>query len=319
MLKHAFNAPVSDTQAGNTPACNTIETQRLLNDFYLREVGAPESFAAVPTLSEYAAVQSLEAVWNAYEEGRLRADLEDLPQAPEAFRPWYIRLHRRHRQEVAGFFEHLSERASAEEVAFYVGLEEQVDGRFDDVIALAQIGMNGDMKLALAENYWDEMGLGKLEDMHTVMFERSTSYARAILARRGIDVARAIPPAALKNGNLLLMYALRRQYAPRLLGALTILEHTAPYRFARTVRALRRLGAPASAIAYHELHVTVDANHGKQLIERVLMPMVRRGPEVLREICIGCLIRYRVAVDYYRSIELATARLDLRHRPLIAA
>jgi hypothetical protein len=230
-----------------------------------------------------------------------------------------MRLHRRHRQDVAGFFEHLSERASPDEVAFYIGLEEQVDGRFDDVIALAQIGMSGDMKLALAENYWDEMGLGKLEDMHTVMFERSTSYARAILARRGIDVARAIPPAALKNGNLLLMYALRRQYAPRLLGALTILEHTAPYRFARTVRALRRLGAPESAIAYHDLHVTVDANHGKQLIERVLMPMVQRGPEVLREICVGCLIRYRIAVDYYRSIENASARLGLGMTYSVAA
>ena len=305
--------------ATQTPSCNTLETQRLLNRFYLREVGCPENFLQTPDLREHAAVRGLEAVWNSYEEGRLYEDLEELPRAPADFRAWYMRLHRRHRQDVAGFFEHLSEEASAEEVAFYIGLEEQVDGRFDDVIALAQLGLSGDMKLALAENFWDEMGLGKLEDMHTVMFERSTSYARGILARRGIDVRSAIPAAALKNGNLLLMYALRRQYGPRLLGALTILEHTAPYRFSRTVRALRRLGAPETAISYHDLHVTVDANHGKQLIERVLMPMVQRGPDVLREICIGCLIRYRVAVDYYRSIELTVSRLGLDATHVIAA
>jgi hypothetical protein len=40
---------------------------------------------------------------------------------------------------------------------------------------------------------------------------------------------------------------------------------------------------------------------------------------VLREICIGCLIRYRVAVDYYRSIELAVSRLGLDAPHIIAA
>jgi hypothetical protein len=301
----------TETNMTKPAPCNTLDTQRTLNRFYLRELGAAEMFTQTPRLDEYTTIHAIESGWNAYEEARLAPDIDDLPRTPEAFRAWYMRLHRRHRLDVAGFFEHLSETASAAEIALYIGLEEQVDGRFDDVIALAQLGLSGDMKLALAENFWDEMGLGKLEDMHTVMFERSTAYARALLARNGIDVGRAIPPEALKNGNLLLMYALRRQHGPRLLGALTILEHTAPYRFARTVRALRRVGAPETAIAYHELHVTVDANHGKQLIERVLTPMVQRGPEVLREICIGCLIRYRVAVDYYRAITRMFAQFGL--------
>jgi hypothetical protein len=55
-------------------------------------------------------------------------------------------------------------------------------------------------------------------------------------------------------------------------------------------------------VRYHELHVTIDANHGKQLIERVLLPIVDRGPDILREVCIGCLVRYRVALDYYESV-----------------
>lgn len=298
--------------------CNQLDVQRRLNGFYTREIAGPERHSEVPLRHELPEINAIEDDWNQYEEDRL-GDLRDLPRSPREFRDWYLELHRAHRAEVAPFFEHLAERAPLEELAFYIGLEEQVDGRFDDVIALAQIGMSGDMKLALAENFWDEMGLGKLDDMHTIMFGQSTAHTRPILERRGVDVAGAVPAEALKNGNLLLMYALRRRYAPRLLGALTILEHTAPYRFSRTVRGLRRTGVPEEAVRYHELHVAIDANHGKQLIERVLMPLSAQGADVLREVCLGCLIRYRVAADYYRSIERVSAHLGLSEPSAAAA
>ena len=291
-------------------AINTIEVQRQLNRFYLREISEPERFRDAPTSSEYLAIHNLEDAWNGYEESRV-GDLSNLPRCAESFRVWYKCLHQSHRREVAGFFEHLAEQATPEELALYVSLEEEVDGRFDDVIALAQLGMRGDMKLALAENFWDEMGLGELDAMHTVMFSRSAEFMRSILSHRGVDVGKAVPTAAVKNGNLLLMYALRRRYGPRLLGALAILEHTAPYRFAKTVKGLRRVGVPESAIMYHELHIAIDAKHGTQLIERVLMPLVARSTDVMHEVCMGCLIRYHVAVDYYRSIQEAIVRLGL--------
>lgn len=46
-----------------------------------------------------------------------------------------------------------------------------LDARFDDLIALAQIGFSDEPKLELARNYWDEMGNGNLEDMHTRLFD----------------------------------------------------------------------------------------------------------------------------------------------------
>ncbi|HSK40957.1 MAG TPA: iron-containing redox enzyme family protein [Arenibaculum sp.] len=281
-----------------------------LNTFYLREMGGPDRFGAVPLdPAEREEIVRMEAAWNAYEEGRL--DLGGLPDAPAAFASWYSDLHRAHRREVAEFFDFLAERAPPEALAFYIGLEEQVDGRFDDVIALAQIGMAGDMKLALAENYWDEMGLGKIEEMHTVMFGHSAAHMRGILEGAGLDVARAVPAAALKNGNLLMMYALRRQYSARLLGALAILEHTAPHRFSRTVQGLRRIGMPEDVIRYHDMHIAIDANHGKQLLHRVLLPLVQAAPHTLREVCMGCLVRYRVALDYYDSIRTVLAGCGL--------
>jgi hypothetical protein len=285
----------------------TLEGQRFLNDHYLRLLSPPSRFRQVPDATERAAVAAAEAAWNRHEESRL--ELNRLPGSAVAFAAWYGALHRRHREQVEPFFEHLANRASAQELALYIGMEEQVDGRFDDVIALAQLGMSGRMKLVLAENYWDEMGHGHLEHMHTRLFAESADHMKRYLG--GLEIAALVPAQALANGNLLLMYALDRRRAARLLGSLAILEHTAPYRFSRTVRGLRRLGMPESVIHYHALHIEVDAHHGKQLFEQVLQPLAARSPEALREICIGCLVRFNIALDYYASLSRTMEQLRL--------
>ncbi|WP_215844896.1 iron-containing redox enzyme family protein [Candidatus Pantoea bituminis] len=277
----------------------TLEQQKTLNTFYLREIGLPSNYKDTPELDEYFIIEEIENRWNDYEVSRIGT--QQFPTNAEEFLAWYNKLHMAHRKTVSQFFTRLAERSTLEELSFYIAMENEVDGRFDDVIALAQLGMTGDMKLALAENYWDEMGMGVLEEMHTVLFNHSSEILRNISGERSGKVY--APTAALKNGNLLLMYALRRKYHPRLLGTLAILEHTAPYRFAKTVQAMRRLGMPEDVIYYHEMHIQVDANHGKQLIERVLMNLAKNNPEVIPELCTGCLIRYNVAVDYYNSVE----------------
>lgn len=282
-----------------------LKHQQELNSFFLRQLSPPGLFEQAPGAADNADLRGFEQRWNIYEENRL--DLNGLPSSAAEFGDWYQRLHRQHREDIAPFFEHLANGATVKELALYISMEEQVDGRFDDVIALAQLGMVGDMKLALAENFWDEMGLGRLDDMHTRLFSTSAAHMRQYL--EGVDVASMITAEAIKNGNLLLMYALNRKFAARLLGSLAILEHTAPYRFSRTVRGLRRLGMPEDVIYYHELHIEVDANHGKQLLERVLKPLVAESPAALREVCIGCLIRYNVAVDYYDGLSKAMAVL----------
>ena len=279
---------------------NSLLTQTQLNTFYLRELGEPQNYLTAPKSDEYYDIHLIEDAWNDFEQSLI--DTTTFPQNYSEFINWYNELHSRHTKEVSSFFNWLANEATLEELGFYIAMEEQVDGRFDDVIALAQLGLTGDMKLALAENYWDEMGLGKEAEMHTILFNKSAKKLSALLDN---GVLTPKPPAeALKNGNLLLMYSLRRQYHPRLLGALAILEHTAPYRFSKTVKAMQRLNLSEDIIYYHEMHIKIDANHGKQLLQRVLLPLVKHNPEIIKEICIGCLTRYNIAIDYYKSIRI---------------
>ncbi|MFM0441085.1 iron-containing redox enzyme family protein [Paraburkholderia strydomiana] len=274
---------------------NTLAGQMALNSFYLRELAPPSAPETVPLLADYIRIQTLESEWSNYEAARI--ELDSVPANAEQFEEWYVALRNVHRKEVSPFFDFLAEEASLPQLSLFVSLEAQVDGRFDDIIALSQLGMDGDMKLALAENYWDEMGLGELDEMHTRTFMRASPFFRAQLG--DLDLDAEMPVAALKNGNLLLMYALRRQHVGRLLGALTLLEQTVPYRFTRMLKGMERHGVPKEFRYYHELHVPVDANHGKQLVARVLMPLARRHPQIIRDLCEGCLIRYQIEKEYY--------------------
>lgn len=278
-----------------TPDPNSLAGQMELNAFYLRELAPPSAPETVPLAADYARILGLETAWSDYEAARIV--LDDVPANAEQFEEWYVALRNTHRKEVAPFFDFLAEEASLPQLSLFVSLEAQVDGRFDDIIALSQLGMDGDMKLALAENYWDEMGLGKLDEMHTRTFMRASPFFRAQLGE--LDLEAEMPVAALKNGNLLLLYALRRQHVGRLLGALTLLEQTVPYRFTRMLRGMHRHDVPREFRYYHELHVPVDANHGKQLVERVLLPLARNNPRVIRDLCEGCLIRYQIEKEYY--------------------
>lgn len=294
---------MSEVKSTSTGAVNhNLADQQALAAHYSRLLASPAQFADAPDdLGEFKRIRAIEDAWNVAEEQRIST--YHLPETPTAFRDWYFEMYRVHTNEVAPFFEFLATDAAPQDLAFYICLEEMVDGHFDDVIALSQLGMPTVGKLAMARNYWDEMGCGNAEDIHTAMFAVSADYMKEILRRGRINLPNVVPVEGLKNANMLLMYALRRRFTPRLLGAIGILEHTASERFAATVKGLRRIGAPEHVVRYHEAHVHFDADHGAEWLDDVLIPMIGQNKAVMREICVGILIRFHIAADYYAAAE----------------
>lgn len=285
------------------------KAQVKLNQFYNRFLSPPENYRQAPDdLNELAVIRKIEDAWNYFEENKIKEAY--LPHTAETFASWYQEVNQQHKDKVRHFFTYLAERASLEEIAYYICLEEKVDGSFDDMIALAQLGVKGYAKLVMAENYWDEMGHGKEREMHTAMFAVSANYMKNLLKGSTV-LSDEGTVAGLKNGNMLIMYALRRKYIPRLLGAIGILEDTASERFSATVNGLKRYNIPYDVIEYHEAHIHIDSNHGEQWLKHILLPLVKtEDSELIREIAKGVLIRFNIAADYYVSIEERIA--DLR-------
>jgi hypothetical protein len=116
------------------------------------------------------------------------------------------------------------------------------------------------------------------------------------------------------NGNILLMWALRRQYVLRLIGAMGLVEGSAPKRFHATTVAMERLGLPEDVIAYHRAHIGIDSNHSKQWLESVLSHYTACSAEATREVAMGVAIRYRVSIAYYefmhRSMQTLGGRMS---------
>lgn len=271
---------------------------RKLHEHYLNYMLGPEDFTRIPRLNADANIAAIEQAWLSWEDAQV--DRATLPADGTDFREWFLVEAAQHSQP--DFCRYLAETASLNEIAFFFLAEELVDSKFDDLMAMVQVGASGKTKLTIAENYWDEMGSGQLEQMHTRMFEHSARYMRAHLAEAGIDYGNQYCLEVFENASLLLMYGIHRHLTPRALGAMGVLEQSASPRFRAMVEGCERLGVPADVIEYQRVHVQVDADHGAEWFEGVFTPLTDRSPELLLQISLGVATRIRVANAYYAEI-----------------
>jgi pyrroloquinoline quinone (PQQ) biosynthesis protein C len=85
--------------------------------------------------------------------------------------------------------------------------------------------------------------------------------------------------------------ATNRRYAWHAIGALGVIELTAPGRSRATADGLRRLGIDGKARRYFELHAVLDVRHSEQWNEKVIRPLVEEDPRRARAMAEGALIR----------------------------
>jgi hypothetical protein len=209
-----------------------------------------------------------------------------VPRDAHAFATWFENLRENGPGQFDPLFDFLAERATLEEVRWFVRQEAAGEAGFDDLVSLSQIRMIEQAKLELARNYWDEMGRGKPEGMHGPML--------AHLAQT-LDVAGTpiedIVWESLALANLLVGLAINRRYAFHSIGALGGVELTAPSRAVRVVEALDRLDVAKSASYYFRLHSTVDIGHWRGWRDNVAIPLVKARPETAVYIAEGALMR----------------------------
>jgi hypothetical protein len=169
---------------------------------------------------------------------------------------------------VPPMYEWLAERASLEELRTFLALEGGPDGGFDDLVASCQTGLDGEAKLEMARNYWDEMGNGEAADVHTELHRR---FARAL----GIEaIPRTDQPLeALDRAALGSLLATNRGLQPEMVGALGLIELQAGPRCRKVLAGLTRLGAPADTFPFYEVHAVVDPKHGKDWVDHVVAPL----------------------------------------------
>ena len=265
-------------------ADSAVELQRRLSSLNDARL-TPRADAAPPSLSEEMELRQIELRWLESECATIAASAALAPSEEDSFIQWFEQLRENGPGQNDPLFPWLANTATLDEMAWFLSQEVAGEAGFDDLVALTQLRLPVRAKLELARNYWDEMGRGRESGMHGPMLDRLASDLR--LSARD----HAVTWEAVAIGNLLMGLAANRGYAFHSVGALGVVELTAPSRAASVAAGLERLGVAQRSRRYYALHATLDVRHSAAWNEEVIRPLVREDPATTRSIAEGALMR----------------------------
>ena len=220
---------------------------------------------------------------------QLREDVTDeaasAPSDAHGFVVWFEDLKQTGPGQHDPLFRWIAERATLDQMRWYLRQEAAGEAGFDDLTAYAQVKLPQRVKLELARNYWDEMGRGNAKGMHGPMLERLVEHLQLdpTIERTAWE--------SLALANAMTAMATRRDLAWHALGALGVIELTAPDRSAAVAAGLKRLDVPAKIRNYFDLHATLDVKHSAAWNAEVIVPAVADDPRRAQAIAEGALIR----------------------------
>jgi hypothetical protein len=207
------------------------------------------------------------------------------PVEPGPFVAWFEALRYNGPGQSDALFPWLAQHADIDAFRWFLEQEAAGEAGFDDLVAMAQVKMPEQAKLELARNYWDEMGRGNPKGMHGKMLD---DLVRALDLKPTIE-GTVWPSLAL--ANTMTAFSTNRRYAWHALGALGVIELTAPGRAALVALGLRRLGVRADHRHYFDLHAVLDVKHSQAWNREIIGPLVAQDPARARPIAEGALIR----------------------------
>jgi len=277
-LRNAINSLNERAALGDPDAF--YAQQFLLSRIYQLHTAIPQNMTAegstvlheVTTLLEDATIKAEEAYIDP-------GILETEPAEPREYLSWIKRLARTHRVYKHPYYHNfIRNDATVDDIRAYVIQESVVDRRFDDLLAMMQVGTAGTAKMEIASNFWDEMGNGNPDEVHTHLFNNIFK----VLDIDSKELEESLTAAALLSGNLAVLLCRYRSFYPEAVGFLGMTEWLVPDRFVQVLHAWDRLGLPAVGVVYHRLHVTIDSQHAAAWFHNVVMPAaesayMRRG------------------------------------------
>ena len=209
----------------------------------------------------------------------------EAPRDPASFIAWFEELDRTGPGQGDPLFPWLAETATMEEFRWFLTQEVAGEAGFEDLTALTQVRLPQQPKLELARNYWDEMGRGNPKGMHGPMLE-VLSHNLGLAPSADTTVWESLALANTMSG-----LAASRRYAYHSVGALGVIEQTAPGRAALVAQGLKRLGVPAGDRHYFDLHSVLDVKHSIAWNAEAGWPLVEMNPDFAPALAEGALMR----------------------------
>jgi len=249
------------------------------------------------TLAREMAVRRMEREFIEAERAAVSQAVRAVPHQPADFMAWFESLKVTGPGQDDPLFVWLAHSANHRQMCWFLAQELAGEAGFDDLVALTQVKLPNRPKLELARNYWDEMGQGHEGGMHGPMLGQ---LAEALTLDRSSETVWQ----SLALGNLMVALATTRHYAYQSIGALGVIELTAPGRAELVNEGLKRLGIGGAARRYYALHATLDVRHSITWNREVIEPLLTSDPRITPCLAEGALMRLRAGArcfDRYRE------------------
>ncbi|HTZ44486.1 MAG TPA: iron-containing redox enzyme family protein [Jatrophihabitans sp.] len=269
--------------------------QFLLSRIYQLHTLIPNGQTAEGSVALHEITRLLEEATIAAQDAYLEpAVLDTLPTEPRAYLSWIKRTAKDHRVYKHEYYRNfIHNHATADDLRNYVIQESVVDGRFDDLLAMMQVGTAGAAKLEIATNFWDEMGNGDRDQVHTHLFNKIFE----VFDVGAEELESSLTANALLSGNLAVLLCRYRQFYAEAVGFLGMTEWLVPDRFVHVLHAWDRLNLPPEGVVYHRLHVTIDSQHAQGWFHNVVLPAAE-SEHMRRGIARGTLWRLNSSARY---------------------
>ena len=219
------------------------------------------------------------------ERKKILNEARQAPRSAGGFLRWFEDLRERGPGQGDPLFPWLATEATMQQMCWFLTQEAAGEAGFDDLVAMTQVKLPVRAKLEMARNFWDEMGRGHEPGMHGLMLHAVVSHLQLQ------PVIENTVWESLALANLMVALAANRRYAYQAIGALGVIEMTAPGRVSLVNEGLKRLNVATRARLYFQLHSELDVRHSKTWNEEVLHSLVEADPGVAQPIAEGALMR----------------------------
>jgi hypothetical protein len=224
----------------------------------------------------------------------LRAEVKQeaaaAPTDADGFIAWFEGLEKTGPGQHHPLFDWLEESASLDDLKQFLTQEAAGEAGFDDLVAMTQVRLPARPKMELARNYWDEMGRGNMKGMHGPMLDY-------VVEALGLEPRiETTCWESLALANAMTGMAANRDFAWHSVGALGVIELTAPARSAAVSKSMRRLGFEAKLRRYFDLHAVLDIKHSEEWNKEAIRPLVEdpaEGPARALAMAEGALMRLK--------------------------
>ncbi|WP_066800483.1 iron-containing redox enzyme family protein [Sphingomonas soli] len=232
----------------------------------------------------------------------LRAEVIDeaarVPTDADGFIHWFEGLKAHGPGQGDPLFPWLAQEADKDQLRWFFEQEAAGEAGFDDLVAMTQVKLPVEPKLELARNYWDEMGHGAAKGMHGPMLDAlvETLKVRPVIENTVWQ--------SLALANAMTAMAVNRRYAWHSVGALGVVELTAPGRSQQVADGLLRVGLSPKEARYFSVHAVLDVKHSIEWNRNAIRPAVEQDPRTATAMAEGALIRLKCGArcfDAYRA------------------